>query len=119
MKVKVKSLAAEAGVIRLEERRARKNPRLRAELWAHRTGVVRTEARLSLLAYAFLRGRPYRASEPKSDPRKVDWKRVEEMVKRFGVTGFGTRGFGDLGYNPALKDEQAARFKEWREAANG
>lgn len=82
LKVKVKSLAAEAAIIRLEESRAR--GALRDELRAHRQRDVRVEQRASQLAYGYLRGVPRAAIEPgaRSEP---DWDRVERMVKRFGA----------------------------------
>jgi len=93
LKVKIKSLAAEARIIRLEERRAGKSNTLREQLYRHRTRDVRTEQRASLLAYAFLRGRPLAAVEPKRGPEHewqaaARWKRVEELVKRFGTTSW-------------------------------
>jgi hypothetical protein len=81
LKVKVKSLAAEAAIIRLEEARSR-GP-LRDSLRAHRQRDVRVEQRASQLAYGFLRGVPRAAIEPgaKSEP---DWVRVGQMVKKYG-----------------------------------
>ncbi len=102
LKVKIKSLAAEAGIIRLEERRAKKCDRLRCSLHEHRVGVVRTEQRLSLLAYAFLRGRPYAAQE-KNAARRPDWNRVAKLVEKFGTTD----------YSANARAAQAAAFKEW------
>lgn len=50
------SLAAEAVIIRKEERRHKGS--VRFSLHNHRVVEVRREARASLLAYAFLRGKP-------------------------------------------------------------
>lgn len=84
LRVKIKSLAYEAKVIRLEERRAKahKNFELVEELRIHRKNNVRLEARDSLAAHAFLRGVPLKAIEPRSNthPR---WKNVESMARRF------------------------------------
>ena len=86
LKVKIKTLAAEAQIIRREERRwerriylgtkynsklDREEPRykvvrnhpVRVGLVAHRKTVVRHEARLSQLAYAYLRGRDLLATD--------------------------------------------------------
>lgn len=94
LKVKVKSLAAEARIIRLEENRAKgrrlsntkrveaiqsgvyvrndkyyeikgRDNDLRKSLYRHRTTSIWHEARHALLAYAFLRGRDYAAVEKK------------------------------------------------------
>jgi len=84
LRVKIKSLSAEAGIIRHEERRAG-TPERRSSLAEHRRGIVRREARHSLLAYSFLRGRPYRSTEPVvRDGNEPDWSRVLDMANRFG-----------------------------------
>jgi hypothetical protein len=121
LKVKIKSLAAEARIIRQEERRALGRRKAKAKrrdmgrgfpepdpdysvflgrdldlhgrLRGHRLADVRREQRSSLLAYAFLRGRPLAAVEPKRGPEHewqaaARWKRVEELVKRFGTTSW-------------------------------
>jgi hypothetical protein len=126
LKVKIMSLAAEARIIRHEERRAWDNhaarKRLRSsnapcrhkvgdrilylELKAHRRGVVRDEARASLLAYGFLRGRAYRQLERKTHDEwdvvgaKTRWEKVAGMVTRFGKVP---------------KDDAVTRLKAWRE----
>jgi hypothetical protein len=82
LKVKVKSLAAEAKIIRLEERRA-STPEARASLHQHRVGIVRLAARNTLLAYGYLRGRSYRQIEA-SCKRPPDWSAVEKMVMKYG-----------------------------------
>lgn len=61
LRVNVKSLAAEAKLIRHEERRA--GYQYQTELALHRRGRLRMEARYSQLALAFLRGRPYASVE--------------------------------------------------------
>ncbi len=87
LKVKIKSLAAEARIIRTEERRAlsgrKPDGRLYGELRDHRRRDVRKEQRASLLAYAFLRGKPLSACEPKSDT-PPDWGRVLSIALKFG-----------------------------------
>lgn len=106
LKIKIMSLAAEARIIRREERRW---PRLRdlapeqvtaehvrskrtghAPCWTvratladHRRGIIRSEARYSLLAYGFLRGRPYRVIE--RDARELPSEaRIADLAARFG-----------------------------------
>jgi len=97
LKVKVKSLAAEAKIIRREENKRKAfldSPRGHSELAAHVRGEferlklhrripLRREARHALLAYGFLRGRSYYWLE-RTCHEQPDWKRVEELVRRFG-----------------------------------
>lgn len=82
LKVKIKSLAAESRIIRAEERKA--GPVLRRTLDIHRRGVVRSEARITQLAYGFLRGRRYRQME-RTAASPPDWQRVRQHVERFGA----------------------------------
>ena len=80
LKVKVKSLAAEARIIRQEERRS--YGQLRNDLHSHRVHHVRREARATLLAYGYARGKTYATME--RSPRSVpDWDRVERMIKKY------------------------------------
>jgi len=84
LRVKLKHLAAEARIIRVEERRANhhKNYQLQNQLHQHRVTVVRSAARSTLLAYQYLRGKPYRMCE--NNPESVDWSAVKRMVKQYG-----------------------------------
>ena len=85
--MKVKSLAAEARIIRHEEKRQRGS--LRGSLHAHRTEDVRQEQRASLLAYAMIRGRPYaQAEQTKRLPPK---RRIIQLVRTFGFREFGPK----------------------------
>lgn len=85
LKIKIKSLASEAQMIRQEEHKTRRNyQRIRDRqgleeaydrevdtFWGlrlHRTGHVRQETRESLLAYAFIRGQSYRTAEATGEP---------------------------------------------------
>lgn len=80
LKVKVKSLAAEARIIRHEERGS--HGQLRNDLHSHRVHVVRREARATLLAYGYARGKTYASME--RSPRSVpDWDKVERMIKKY------------------------------------
>ena len=63
LRVKLKSLAEEAKIIKHEEKR---NKNAREELYLHRIHVVRTEARATLLAYGFLKKRKYKQLENNS-----------------------------------------------------
>jgi len=109
LKVKIKTLASEAGHIRLEETRT--HGALRCDLADHRRGVVRREARCSLLAYGFLRGRPYLTIEAENTRVTPSWPKIGKMVERFGVQR-----------EPEEPDEafkarvaaQAAALKAWR-----
>lgn len=85
LRVKIKSLAAESKIIRHEELRSRGE--FRAELWRHRTGDVRSEARVAHLAYGFIRGRKYEEMEAKA-LFPPNWERVRQLVKKFGPTMF-------------------------------
>lgn len=91
LKVKIKSLAAEAAIIRREERGCYdKRP---GTLWDglnhHRRHDVRREARAALLAYGFLRGVAYSAIEGKSYAAMFNLPhpstaRVRDLVKKYG-----------------------------------
>lgn len=82
LKVKIKSLSAEAAIIRLEETRS--SGELRSALRGHRQWNVRREQRATQIAYGYLRGRSFTQIEPK--PRTTpDWTRVEAMVKKYGT----------------------------------
>ena len=98
LKIKLKSLACEARIIRREEARLRDrcmkeqapNPRpftfARGEMEAHRRYVVGKEARHTLLAYSFIRGRAFHEVEQKSKT-PPDWEKVWRMVDRYGGQG--------------------------------
>lgn len=115
LKIKIASLAAEAKIIKANERKWKAAPRKGSadphpmffSLQGHRLGVVRPEARCSLLAYGFLRGRRYRQLEAKCHPEsdeayKQRWNRVQEIVARFSG--------GD-------KRDIAQRLTEWKDVA--
>ncbi len=84
LRVKLKSLAAEARIIRVEESRANNhgNYQLQEELHNHRVLILRSQARSTLLAYQYLRGKPYQICE--KHPESVDWEAVTKMVKKYG-----------------------------------
>lgn len=80
LRVKIKSLAEEARIIRREERKARYG---RERLHLHRVGIVRSEARHAQLAYGMLRGRSYKSLEPNAkEPPNA--RRIAELVAKYG-----------------------------------
>ena len=104
LKVKIKSLAAEAQIIRLEERRSKPGSEQQGELHGHRVHDVRKEQRHSMLAYAFLRGVPLSAVE-RTTRTMPDWTRVGKLVEKFGVVSHAERS------------AQTFRFAKWRTKA--
>ncbi len=111
LKVKIKSLAAEAKIIRLEETRSKGNQR--QSLYFHRIYDVRQEARLSQLAYAFLRGREYSQVESKNS-KPVNWDRLIKLVDKFGIHYFYVDGRKE--YDRLLLEQQIA-LRKWIEFA--
>lgn len=100
LKLKLKSLAAESKTIRVELERYR-GPKwgtsdIRLRMHNHRIKVVRYEARLTHLAYGFLRGREYEQIEPHLTYRghagnmtnvplhRIEWDRVTGMAEKYG-----------------------------------
>ena len=84
LRVNVKSLAAEAKIIRDEIRRAA-TTEARQALHDHRMTRVRPEARLAHLALAFTRGVPYKSVEPKAKA-KPRAKELANKIVRFAWT---------------------------------
>lgn len=101
LRVKIKNLAQEAALIRVEENRAlarplrdSKNPKKRAKApivrdfsrylrhKQHRVGTVGSVARVNQLAYGCLRGMPYARIESytRDEP---SWREIEKVVLRF------------------------------------
>lgn len=82
LRVKIKSLAAEARIIR-EEARRQKDKDIKNVLSDHRRGVVRSEARYAQLAYAYCRQVPYKVVEPTTrEENKVEIHRLIKQVQR-------------------------------------
>jgi len=77
LRVNVKSLAAEAKIIRQEFRRTKLQ-----ELELHRRGRVREEARYAQLALAFVRGMCYNDVEKKCS-KKPDEQRLLKKINNF------------------------------------
>jgi len=86
LKIKIMSLAAEARIIRKEERKWPGPSDVRQGLHQHRMIDVRRECRVANLAYGFLRGRSYGALEAKCY-EEPNWQRVAELVRKFGQPG--------------------------------
>lgn len=107
LKVKIKSLEAEAKIIRKEERKHRKDDAIRNGLTNHRKTVVRIEQRATLLAYAFLRGKSYKEIEPKHVGNT--WR---ELVIRNKVKGMVLKYSSN--YDKKVVDD---RLTEWFKAA--
>ncbi len=104
LKIKLKSLATEATIIRREERKLLSHsrstakyqnahavtPQLYFDLHYHRTYDVRTEARATGWVYAYLRGRPFSCIETypydKLSFHHIRLKqRAETMLKKYGT----------------------------------
>lgn len=95
LKVNVCSLAAESRQIRKEvERFKRDSPQKGAdpscqELIHHRRWDLRNEARAAQLLYGFVRGRPYRLLEQRSDWDDWKWhdakRRLKAKARKFDV----------------------------------
>ena len=83
LKIKIKSLAAEARIIRAEEKKWPGQHPLRTSLRNHRLHEVRREARHALLAYGFLRGRPRAVVEAKARA-EPSWERVLKLAEKYG-----------------------------------
>ena len=117
LKIKIKSLAAEARIIRHDEGvwRHRETDKGRPTFFglrAHRTWDVRNEARAAQLAYAFLRGRSYAATEPTGKDNgarqssAIDWQRVTKIAAKYGP---------DPNLVPGTVSSLSAAVKTWAE----
>jgi hypothetical protein len=94
LKIKLKSLATEAKIIRLEESKARYSKRpevqaIREEMYHHRIDVVRFHSRSTGLAYGFIRGRKYRDIEARGEISEALWNGVMkrpilDMIHKYG-----------------------------------
>lgn len=86
LKVKIKSLAEEARIIRLEERKAKERGdwQLFHRLQDHRRGVVRSEARHSQLAYRTFLGKCRYPEEEFRTRTPIDFKKLSQLVVSFG-----------------------------------
>lgn len=85
LRVKLKSLAEEAKIIRCEERRS--FGQIRDELHLHRVKDVRRAARMTHIAYALIKGRTMEQIEPNAGT-EPDWDAVGKMIKKYGPRDF-------------------------------
>lgn len=106
LKVKIKSLTAEARIVRHEERKilgsARwyrrrdfetqaNTPSAEQEscyidyqgLHCHRTENIRRETRSALLAYSYLHGRMFKSTENMLMKKPPSWSRIVALVKKY------------------------------------
>lgn len=115
LKVKAKSLAAEARIIRKDEKKYRGTFRYE-QLYRHRLDIVRKVARETHLALSFLYGRDISECERNFDKRDwlhlPDWDKVKKMVDKYGVQRYLYDNVED--YNLA-KEQQDAEFKLFSE----
>ena len=81
LRIKIKSLAAEAAIIRAEARKT--TGMVKWGLNHHRKTVVREYARENLLAYGAIKGIPYEAIE-KQARIEPDFSRISHIAERFG-----------------------------------
>ena len=131
LKVKIKSLAEEARIIKKEEARAKLRCRsnfvrksgqsshyssLRQGLYEHRILVVRRAARETQLVYGFLRGRKYKQLEPKCHtPLEfcISEGNMKNMLTKYGnVKRQGWSTEAKAQYESDLADQWKA-FKDW------
>lgn len=128
LKVKIKSLAAESKIIRLEEERLKRKANnakedefeTKQKFWSlflrlneHRTKDVRIETRHSLIAYAYIRKVSYMAVEGGArwrrepfDKQAPDWGRIRDLVMKYGsVPSWGLSKDG--------KERVLKEIKEW------
>jgi hypothetical protein len=81
LRVNVKSLAAEATIIREEVRKARVKE-AKDRLYHHRVWRLKPEARLAHLALAYIKGVPYKKVEPNTkNPPSAD--ALTQKLRRF------------------------------------
>lgn len=111
LKVKLKSLAAEAKIIRDLENKP-ENKAFKDSLSYHRKLDVRREARATLLAYAFLRGKNYRDVERKTYEEPNTY-RVGKLVDKYGVRWTGPDSKLTREEVLEAKKEQDERIKNW------
>ena len=120
LKLKIVNLADEANNIRREQRKVVRKHRKRYGnddgrlpsgeyipaqnlLHEHRVGIVRGAARANLLAYAYMRGIPYRAVEQRTH-KPFPLKRVQSVVKIFGGDHTGVEAWKNTITTPAREE---------------
>lgn len=108
LKIKVKSLAAEAGIIRnqMSKLKGKNWSHLAKPLQEYRRGSLRAEARDTHIAYGFLKGRSYFQIES-TVKRPADWENIARMVKKCGNTSLVNK-LDDWMYGTILTVDTAA-----------
>jgi hypothetical protein len=113
LKIKIKTLAAEAQIIRFEENRTI-NTSKKADLAMHRRGIVREAARNAQLAYGYVRGRSYHQLEAKCHI-EPNWKTVKAMVEKYGIRFNEEESI----YTFSLRKQQFLKdFDVWHDSKN-
>lgn len=112
LRVKVKTLAEEARIIRREEQRS--HGPLRNELREHRAGVLRSAARDAHIAYGLLKGRTYEQMEGnrRPDTKDPNLDAIRKMLARYGKPGWQLNTVEGIRYEApvapeAIKKEEA------------
>lgn len=82
LKIKLKSLAEEARIIRKEERKT--NGSLRCELSLHRRGIVREVSRNTHIAYGLIRGLKIEQIENPKEGNAPDKAAINKMLTKYG-----------------------------------
>ena len=101
LRIKIKSLVAEAQIIRQEAKKTSGN--VKWGLNDHRKMVVRHHIRHNLLAYCIIKGTPYSAIEKKCEILP-DFKKIVVIARKFGAT--------DEVINLWLEEAEAYAYKE-------
>jgi hypothetical protein len=117
LKVKIKSLAAEARIIK-DEIKKTKDAGLKWSLHEHNVLVVRHEARHTLLAYGFLRGRAYEQLENKCKHQVPNWDKVRKMVVKYGRVLYRERDFNSFAEYNKAQDAVLPAFEKWIKEAD-
>lgn len=113
LKVKIKSLTAEAKIIRREEQKARTIMQS-GFLRKHRIFNLREEARASHIAYGFVRGRKFRQVENKTKPEDLSegmLSNIQSMVLKYGP-----EFLNPLRYSKINRDEIMKSILDWIKA---
>ena len=94
LRIKIKSLAEEAKIIRHEERKL--DGMERYSLQQHRKTIVRDAARRTISAYLHILGRDITEYLPKSEWHKsLDKEAINKMVMKYGDTEAKYRPIGE------------------------
>lgn len=95
------------------------SPLRRDGLYRHRVDIVRVEARLTNIAYGFIRGKSYSQIETNATT-PIDWTRVQKMVEQYGVSYHAAlmdnNDMSGVDIPAAVKD-QTKRFEEFKAEA--